>query len=300
MLATLFVTGSVWAGGGGSSPKPLEGSYPIVLSHGLFGFGEDSGGIVSIVEYWGGMDDYLRSQGAAVYAPAKSPTQSNEVRAQELKDKLNYWMAANGFSKVHLIGHSQGGLDTRYMTSNLGMRSKISTLTTLNSVHYGSPIADITKAVLPDWLEPFVGDVVSVLVQIGYSEGGQDPLAALESLTSSGMAAFNQYTPNASGVKYFSYGSYITITDLVQHPLMGILHPICGAGGLVTGQGFKNDGLVPITSQKWGTWKGGPDYGWLVTGIDHLQASNTMSSGELWYDVEGYFLEMAENAKNNQ
>ncbi|MCB1166370.1 MAG: alpha/beta fold hydrolase [Leptospiraceae bacterium] len=289
------------ASGGGSSQKPLAGSYPIVLSHGLFGWGDsDSGGIISIVEYWGGMDDYLRSEGVAVYAPTKTATQSNEYRAQELKNKINYWMAANGYSKVHILGHSQGGLDSRYMVSNLGMSSKISSLTTLNTPHRGSPIADITNAVIPDWLKPSVGAVLGVVTKIIYGGGQQDALAALASLTKNGLTVFNNNTPNKSGVKYFSYGSHITVTDVIQHPLMGILHPICGLGGTFNGQGFTNDGLVPESSQKWGTWKGGPSYNFYVTGVDHLQASNTLYSGQTWYDVEAYYLKMAQNAKNNQ
>lgn len=301
VLSAFLITGSLMASGGGSSPKPLEGSYPIVLSHGLFGWGDSDGqGIISIAEYWGNMDGYLRSEGAAVYAPTKTATQSNEYRAQELKNKINYWMAANGYSKVHILGHSQGGLDSRYMVSNLGMSSKVSSLTTISTPHRGSPIADITKAILPDWLEGSVSAVLGVLVKVVYGGGEQNAIAALESLTSAGLAAFNQYTPNRSAVDYFSYGSHITLTDLIQHPLMGPLHPVCGAGGLFNGQGFKNDGLVPVSSMYWGTWKGGPDYAWYVTGVDHLQASNSLRSGSLWYDVEGFYLKMAKNAKASQ
>lgn len=298
----LLSSTTLFASGGGSSSKPLSGSYPIVLSHGLFGWGDTDGtGIISIVSYWGGMDDYLRSQGATVYAPTKSPTQSNEVRAGELKNKLNYWMAANGYSKVNLMGHSQGGLDTRYMISNLGMSNKVRVLTTISTPHYGSPVADIVNAVIPSWLQPFVGAVVQGLVYVVYGGASQqDALAAMNSLTTNGMAAFNSYTPNASATRYYSYGSYMTWADPVQHPLMFLLYPACAAGGLFKGQGASNDGLVPYSSQKWGTWKGRPSWNFWVSGIDHLQASNSLNSGDLWYDVEGFYLDMAKNAMNNQ
>ncbi len=292
-------TSALFAGGGGSSPKPLEGSYPIVLSHGLFGWGEDSNGIINIAEYWGGMDSYLRSQGVAVYAPTKTAAASNEARGQQLKDKINYWMAANGYSKVHVFGHSQGGLDSRYMTSNLGMKSKVSTLTTISSPHRGSPVADIVKGVIPDWLEPFVADVLGSLAGLVYG-GEQDALSALESLTTDGMNAFNSYTPNASGVKYYSWTSHMTWADPIQHPLMFLLQPACYVGGLVKGLGGSNDGLVPVQSAKWGTYKGEPSWNFYVSGIDHLQIVNALYSGQAWFDVEGFFLTMAKNAKNNQ
>ena len=120
------------------------------------------------------------------------------------------------------------------------------------------------------------------------------------SLTTGAMNAFNSSTPNASGVKYYSYGSYMTILDLIQHPIMGLLHPITWTGGVFNGQGGTNDGVVPYSSQKWGTWKGKPSYPFTTTGVDHLQATNFEWTGQFWYDVEGYFLKMAQNAKNNQ
>lgn len=301
IFATMFLSVPVMASSGSSS-KPLAGTYPIILSHGLFGWGENSGGVISIVNYWGGMDDYLRSQGATVYAPGKSAANSNELRAGQLKSLiLNYAAATNYSGKFHILGHSQGGLDSRYMVSNLTMASRTSTLTTLNTPHYGSPIADIVKSVLPSWIQPFVAGIVETLVKIVY--GGtnqQNALAALSSLTKEGLSSFNAATPNRAGVKYYSYGSYITIPDLIQHPLMGLLHPACAAGGLFQGQGATNDGLVPLSSQKWGTWKGGPSYGIFTTGIDHLQVSNTLRSGSLWYDVEDFYLKMASNMKSNQ
>ncbi|TGN20768.1 esterase/lipase family protein [Leptospira idonii] len=301
LFVAAFLTAPTFASSGSSS-KPLAGTYPIVLSHGLFGWGSNSGGIISIINYWGGMDDYLRSQGATVYAPSKSAANSNEVRGNQFKTLVLSYAASSGYTgKFHILGHSQGGLDTRYAISNLGLSSKTASLTTLNTPHYGSPIADIVKGVLPSWIQPFVAVIVETLVKIVY--GGtnqQNALAALTSLSKEGLVAFNKATPNASGVKYFSYGSSITIPDLIQHPLMGLLHPACAAGGLFQGQGITNDGLVPLSSQKWGTWKGGPSYGIFTTGIDHLQVSNTLKSGNLWYDVEGFYLDMGKNMKANQ
>lgn len=300
-LAVFFAAGSLLAGGGGTSSKPLQGMYPIVLSHGLFGWGDsDPKGLINIAKYWGGMDDYLRSQGATVYAPAKTAAQSNEVRGKELKDKVLYYMAANGITKVHIVGHSQGSLDSRYMISNLGMAGKVSTYTSLAGVHRGSPVANLVDTVIPSWLKPFVSTVLGTLVQLVYGGGDQDALAALASLTTSGMQSFNTYTPNVASVKYFSYSAHMTWADPIQHPLMFVLHPICGLGGNNTGLGFDNDGLVPVQSAKWGTYRGEPSYPWTASGLDHLQISNSIWSGQTWFDVEGFFLKLAKEAKNNQ
>ena len=81
---------------------------------------------------------------------------------------------------------------------------------------------------------------------------------------------------------------------------MGLIVPVTGIGGVAKGQGIENDGLVPLTSAKWGTWKGSPSYGILTTGLDHLEVSNTLSLGETWFDVRAFWLDMAVNAKSNQ
>ncbi len=279
--------------------KPLTGTYPIVLSHGLFGWGSDSTGIIDIVGYWGGMDSYLRYKGAVVYAPTKSPAASNQTRAGELKTKVALWMAANGYTKVHYIGHSQGGLDTRYTIANLGMASKTSTFTSLSGVHGGSPVADVIAG-LPTSVQGALSLILNACVPLVYGKTSSNVLAALGSLTKAGVKAFNTATPNAAGVKYYSYAAHITIPDLIQHPLMGIVQPVCSIAGYANGYGSACDGLVPVSSAKWGTYKGEPSYGFFTTGIDHLQISNTLYSGQLWFDVPGFFLKIAQNAKYNQ
>ena len=178
---------------------------------------------------------------------------------------------------------------------------KTSSLTTLATPHGGgSPVADVVRDVVPDWIKPFLNQVLGSLAGLVYGGGEMDALAALSSLDSRGVAVFNANTPNASGVDYFSYGVYMTIPDLIQHPLMGILHPICGAGGLIYGQGFTNDGLVSYQSARWGAWMGRPNWGLFTTGLDHLQISNTLYSGNLFYDVEEFWLDVAKNAVNSQ
>lgn len=300
IVATLFLATGVFAGAG-SSQTSLKGSYPIVLSHGMFGWGaNDTNSIIGIMQYWGGLDDYLRSQGVAVYAPGKSALQSNAFRANELKTKVNLFMASGGYTKVHIIGHSQGGLDSRYMVSNLGMASKVSTLTSLSTPHKGSPVADIVLTTIPSWLMPYVSTALNALVGIVWGGNSNNIKASLQSLTTTNASAFNASAPNASGVKYYSYGSKVTVPDLIQHPMMGLLVPITGVGGVAKGQGLANDGLVPLSSAKWGTWKGSPSYSITTTGLDHLEVSNTLSLGEPWFDVRGFWMSMALNAKNNQ
>ncbi|EMJ57934.1 alpha/beta hydrolase family protein [Leptospira interrogans serovar Valbuzzi str. Duyster] len=298
LLTLVFlITNVTYASGGGTSSKPLSGSYPIVLAHGLFGWRNGS----TVVDYWGGNAAYLRNQGAYVLTPSVTALNSSSSRASQLKTSILAAMAANNYTgKVHIIGHSQGGLDARYMVSNLSMSTKVATLTTLNTPHQGSPIANIVAAVIPNWALPYVSTVLNTIIGFVYGDSSQNAISALKLLTTDGLKTFNSATPNVSGVKYFSYGSTISVPDLIQHPAMGILHPICAIGAPFYGMSIANDGVVPDSSQRWGTWKGGPSIPILTTGIDHLEATNALYLGQLWYDTNAYFLKMVNNAKSNQ
>lgn len=291
-LATLlsFPTSGLFAG-------PLDGQC-IALVHGILGFDDTQGLAGGLVKYWGGLDGYLRSQGAKVTTPGSSATNSIPVRASQIQSSVNTWMTANGCSKVHLMGHSQGGLVIRYMVSNLGFSGKTQTVTTINSLHKGAPMADIVLSVIPSWLQPFANSALGLLAKLVYRDGRpQDVIAMGKSLTVSYVKTFNTNSPNKSGIKYYSYGSQMAWADLIQHPIMALTHPITWAGGLFYGLGGGNDGVVPLNSQKWGTWKGTPNAYWFATGIDHLQATNLAWSGQNFFDVQGWYLNIAKNAK---
>jgi triacylglycerol lipase len=243
----------------------------IVLVHGILGFDDTQGLAGGLVKYWGGLDQYLRSQGAKVATPGSSAMNSLSTRATQVRDMLNTWMPANGCTKVHLIGHSQGGLVSRYLVKNLGYASKVATITSVNTPHRGSPVADFVLAVIPTWLQPFANVVLGTFAKLIYRDGRpQDAIAMGKSLTISWLTTFNQATTDVSTVKYYSYGSTMAWADPIQHPIMALTYPATWAGGLYYGIGGGNDGIVPLSSQKWGNWKGETSTYWYAIGLDHL------------------------------
>jgi triacylglycerol lipase len=307
LALSIFLATPLLASGGGSSSKPLAGSYPIVLVHGILGFNDSTGMLGGAVKYWGGISQYLRDQGVPVLTPGTNPMDHSIDRANGTAYQVNQWMAANGYSKVHLIGHSQGGPVTRYMYNNISsIKNKIATVSTVNGVNHGTPIADIGLAVIPDFLEPFVATIVNTFASIIYVAGGhpssQDVIAMTQSLSISYIkGTFNPANPKT--YKVYSYGSKMAWADLIQHPLMGLTYPATWAGGLFySGVSADNDGVVPLSAQKWGTWKGSPSTSWWVTGLDHLQMTTLSLLGVVNgnFDAEGYYLSMAQNAMNNQ
>jgi triacylglycerol lipase len=285
---------------------PLSGSYPIVLVHGILGFDDRTGMLGGAVKYWGPVSSYLRSQGVPVLTPGTNAMDSSINRAVNTAYQVNQWMAANGYTKVHLIGHSQGALVSRYMYNNLSIKTKIATVSTVNGVNLGTPIADIGLAVIPNFIKPFVATIVNTFASVIYTAGGHPSQQSVIDMTKSLTISYVQNTFNPANPKtyrVYSYGSKMAWADLFQHPLMGVTYPITWAGGAVySGVSADNDGVVPLSAQKWGTWKGSPSTSWWVTGLDHLQMTGLSLIGVVNgnFDIKGYYLAMATNAMNNQ
>lgn len=112
--------------------------YPIVLSHGM-GANAD---VFGLAQYWGGIPSAMANNGAKVYITSVDPMQAKDVKAAQWKAQVLQILAVSGASKINLIGHSDGGLYTRYAITNLGMGSKVASYTSMSSPHRGSPVAD--------------------------------------------------------------------------------------------------------------------------------------------------------------
>src|SRR5687767_667605 len=91
---------------------------PIVLVHGLLGFDRVQVANYTVASYFPGIFESLVAGGNRVLVPALSPTGGVAQRGQQLKDFLDKECPGE---PVHLIAHSMGGLDARYMISHLGM-----------------------------------------------------------------------------------------------------------------------------------------------------------------------------------
>lgn len=160
---------------------------PIVLAHGLFGFARLGAGRFAI-NYFPGIPQALGEAGNRVLVPRVSPTGSIADRAAELKRFLDQESPAE---PVHIIGHSMGGLDARYLISRLNMGQRVLSLTTIGTPHRGSAFADWAVKKLAALYRPlfhFLGV----------------PHEAFHDLTLPRCKAFNEEAPDFAGVRYFS------------------------------------------------------------------------------------------------
>ncbi|PAV47503.1 lipase [Pseudomonas sp. HAR-UPW-AIA-41] len=171
--------------------------HPIVLVPGIFAFDTIAG-----VDYWYKIPAALQSEGARVYVPKINAFDSSAKRGEALIAQLESIRAASGGSiqKFNLIGHSQGGITARYVMNT--RPDMVASVTTLNTPHKGSPLADVATGIAPsgtlqgvafDVFANAVGDLVNLLSNNKKSQS--DIRAMLAEFNKTGAAANNQKFP---------------------------------------------------------------------------------------------------------
>lgn len=209
---------------------------PIVLVHGLFGFDRLQVAGATLVNYFADIPVLLRSAGNRVLIPALTPTGAVEDRARQLKDFLR---AQPTDEPVHLIAHSMGGLDARYMISCLGMADRVLSLTTIGTPHRGTSFADWGVGRFQRLLKP-------ILQTIGMPHQG------FYDLTRDQCKTFNEKVADMPNVHYFSVGG--------RHD-GNLLHPewLLSYNIVLQKEGH-NDGVVSLESARYGkefdVWEG--------------------------------------------
>ncbi len=134
---------------------------PIVLAHGLFGFERIGLGRWTFARYFRGIPEYLRSLGCRVATTRVPAIARVSTRARRLAEAIN---AAFPGERVHVFGHSMGGLDTRVLLSDASWTGRILSLTAIGTPHLGSTLADFAAL--------RAGRVYRLLDALGIEHGG--------------------------------------------------------------------------------------------------------------------------------
>lgn len=249
----------------------------VLLAHGVLGFDR-----IGSVHYFNGVPECF-DKGCEFIEPQVAPTGMVRERAQQLRDAIQSSVPAGELKPgagIHLVAHSMGGLDARYLISRQGLNcaSWFASVTTISCPHRGTQLANIITGEEPLKLGDFKAldillttkywaDFFRSLGRSGspaelvkmFSEGGFKQTAgdlrnylvrifgdnaAFQELTTDWTAKFNETHPGWEGIPLRSYAGVSSPDDTMSTELYGpwaILKSLAG----------DNDGLVPQSSSSW-------------------------------------------------
>lgn len=236
--------------------------YPIVLSHGFLG----AETYLGILDYWYGIEDYIEDKGGTVYVTEVSAANSSAARGEQLIEQLDEIRAIRGQPnlKFNLIGHSQGGIDVRYVA---GVRPDlVASLSTVGSPHLGVDFLEAFGGGLEglEGLVDFLGDAVTLLWGLLGNDNPNDMLAALETFSPAAIAPFNSdpvfglgmpasYCGEGEAVSNTAAGPRRNYSWTGDHPttnVFDLLDPLLFVTSLLYDE--RNDGLVEACSAHFG------------------------------------------------
>lgn len=230
----------------------------IILAHGILGFDKVLG-----IEYFNGIKRHLESkyEGVKVLTTAVDPTDRIETRGEQLREQILTALGQTGQSpflnpdeETHIIAHSMGGLDSRYILSpdNEGNIAEfITSLTTVGTPHKGSPVADLVykmldgKAGLAIFSES-EKEIINLLGAVNISNEG------LRDLTTDAMKTFNATYSDNNMVRYFWAAGVGRQGFFKTSKLFFPLHEYIRFKNLISfnQDDRESDGVVPLSSAK--------------------------------------------------
>lgn len=150
--------------------KICDTKYPIFMVHGVF-FRD-----FRYFNYWGRIPKELKRHGARIYYGNHQSAASVADSGRELSERIMEVLKETGASKVNVIAHSKGGLDTRYAISRLGMSQYVASLTTINTPHRGCEFADYLLDLNEEVVDQPNVYYQSVGSKLNVASGGRFPL----------------------------------------------------------------------------------------------------------------------------
>lgn len=186
--------------------------------------------------YFRGLGEALKATGISVYFPSVPSGGSIVGRARALKLFVDQVHA----DCIHLIAHSMGGLDGRYLITHCDPDARIRSLTTIGTPHHGSELVHWVANTSGPW-QLFA----RCLLYPGILE-----------LTPQACEQFNRDTPDRPDVRYQSWAGCRPVQEM---PVM-----YRNQARILRRAEGDNDCQVSVASATWGTFRG-------VLRADHLE-----------------------------
>ncbi|MCU5590085.1 lipase [Bacillus cereus] len=191
---------------------------PIVFVHGLHGHAN---------EWWGGNEMYARAfkEGFRTAFVSLNGEKDNWDNGKQLADILKK-ISEYFDSKVNIVAHSKGGIDTQTALVHFGAHSYVNNVITLATPFHGTALADLAYSAPAKWLMKLLGNLD----------------AGTESLQTSNMKYFREITDSNQNILKNTYYTAAG-TD------WGSVFSASWFGGVyLSGVEGSNDGQVNVTS----------------------------------------------------
>jgi triacylglycerol lipase len=215
-------------------------SYPIILAHGIcpfdtitrpFSHGDNQDD--DRRHYFRKIRSTLMAHGFTVFHSRVGWASGLESRASDLKlailgvtDHFRRW------PRVHIIAHSMGGLDARWMIYRYRMEGRVASLTTIGTPHLGSAYAD--------WGIRRFGKLIDLAGSVGLNIRG------LRNLTRDFCLGLNETLRD-----FEEHNGVLYRTVAGSQPLHRIYAPMRFSYRILWREEGENDGLVSLKSAMW-------------------------------------------------
>ncbi len=217
----------------------MNTTFPIILAHGICPFHRiplffhRDNQKKDHRHYFCSIKTSLLAHGFTVFHSRVSWGGELDRRARDLKNEINrLTLNFKKWPKVHIIAHSMGGLDSRWMIYRYKMEDRVDSLTTIGTPHLGTSAADVGIKKF-GWLIPAVG-------LFGLNIKGFKDLTRNRCIARNRV--MHDFEKN-NGVKYQTVAG-------VQ-PVERIFCPFRRSFQIIWKHEGKNDGLVSLKSAMW-------------------------------------------------
>ena len=254
--------------------------YPIILVHGVL-----------VKDYkrfkaFGKIEKVLNDAGYIVYTSKTDGFGTTETNGVQLQKQIYEVMKIHNVDKVNLIGHSKGGLDSRYVVENLGMGKHVASITTVCTPHKGSPVASILLK-----MPKFMKKIISKTINFWSKKSGDEfpnSLAVCEELKLSDDD-FTKLLPFNVTDEVYCQSYSASMNKSYDDFLLTVPHLFS-----VKYENKLSDGLVSKDSMIFGDYKGDA----VNESMSHAQIIDFMVNKKKKEKVYGFYLQICEDLKN--
>jgi triacylglycerol lipase len=223
-------------------PECIKLRYPVFICHGY-------GAVASLVKPSPLHDVcmFMRSRGVMAVAPNIVPYAKIETRADRWASLIHRFVDQMHIDQVHVVAHSQGGLDMRYALAKTNVHEKVATLTTIATPHHGTELSNLALNA-PDLLRKKMASFFNWMGDKMYPEISSDTLGSIRQLTPDYVQnTFNAEIQDVDSVRYFSISA--AVGEGTNQPIAPVLRY---QNRYIFDREGINDGFVSQRSAVWG------------------------------------------------